>query len=80
MFLDALDRCFDELGLIAHGPALDSTPVRLDDAALRNALAQFDVATAIWALGLAIVTTFVAGLYPAWRIGRVPPTVYLKSQ
>jgi homoserine dehydrogenase len=32
-----------ELGLIAHGPALDSTPVRLDDTALRNALAHFDV-------------------------------------
>lgn len=45
-----------------------------------GSLAQFDVVAAIWALGLAIVTTFVAGLYPAWRIGRVPPTVYLKSQ
>jgi ABC-type lipoprotein release transport system permease subunit len=29
---------------------------------------------------LAIVATLVAGLYPAWRIGRMPPAVYLKSQ
>jgi putative ABC transport system permease protein len=45
-----------------------------------GALAQFDVATLIWALILAVVTIFLAGAYPAWRIGRVPPTVYLKSQ
>jgi putative ABC transport system permease protein len=45
-----------------------------------GSLAQFDAAAGIWAFGLAIVATFVAGLYPAWRIGRVPPTVYLKGQ
>lgn len=43
-------------------------------------LAHFDVVTVLWAIALAVVTTLVAGLYPAWRIGRVPPTVYLKSQ
>lgn len=45
-----------------------------------SGLAHFDVATVTWALVLAVVTTLLAGLYPAWRIGRVPPTVYLKSQ
>ena len=39
-----------------------------------------DSATLVWALVLTIVTAFLAGSYPAWRIGRVPPTVYLKSQ
>jgi putative ABC transport system permease protein len=39
-----------------------------------------DSATLVWALVLTVVTTFLAGSYPAWRIGRVPPTVYLKSQ
>jgi putative ABC transport system permease protein len=39
-----------------------------------------DSATLVWALLLTVVTTLLAGGYPAWRIGRVPPTVYLKSQ
>jgi putative ABC transport system permease protein len=43
-------------------------------------LARFDPLGALWALGLAALATIVAGLYPAWRIGRVPPAVYLKSQ
>jgi putative ABC transport system permease protein len=43
-------------------------------------LTHFDTASVIWAIILAIVATLVAGLYPAWRIGRVPPAVYLKSQ
>jgi ABC-type lipoprotein release transport system permease subunit len=32
------------------------------------------------ALVLAIVATFAAGLYPAWRIGRIEPAKYLKNQ
>jgi putative ABC transport system permease protein len=51
-----------------------------DSGAGYGGLAQFDVATLIWALVLTVVTVFLAGAYPAWRIGRVPPTVYLKSQ
>lgn len=43
-------------------------------------LAHFDPVGVLWALGLAALATLVAGLYPAWRIGRVPPVVYLKSQ
>jgi len=43
-------------------------------------LAHFDPLGVIWALGLAALATVVAGLYPAWRIGRVPPVLYLKSQ
>jgi len=34
----------------------------------------------MWAVGLAVVATLAAGLYPAWRIGRLPPAMYLKSQ
>ena len=29
---------------------------------------------------LAFVATLAAGLYPAWRIGRIPPAAYLKNQ
>jgi putative ABC transport system permease protein len=43
-------------------------------------LTHFDLSTVIWAVALAVVSAFLAGLYPAWRIGRVPPAVYLKSQ
>jgi len=43
-------------------------------------LAHFDPLGVLWALGLAALATIVAGVYPAWRIGRVAPVVYLKSQ
>jgi len=43
-------------------------------------LTHFDTSSVIWAVVLAIVATLAAGLYPAWRIGRMPPAVYLKSQ
>jgi putative ABC transport system permease protein len=43
-------------------------------------LTHFDLASVIWAVVLALVSAVAAGLYPAWRIGRVSPAVYLKSQ
>jgi putative ABC transport system permease protein len=43
-------------------------------------LARFDSASIVIAMTLAIIAAFAAGLYPAWRVGRVPPAVYLKSQ
>jgi putative ABC transport system permease protein len=43
-------------------------------------LAHFDTAGAAWAIVLAVIATFAAGLYPAWRVGRTAPAVYLKSQ
>jgi putative ABC transport system permease protein len=43
-------------------------------------LAHFDPLGVLWALGLAAIATLLAGLYPAWRVGRVPPALYLKSQ
>lgn len=45
-----------------------------------GAAAHFDAHGILWALALAAATTLAAGLYPAWRIGRVSPAVYLKSQ
>jgi putative ABC transport system permease protein len=42
-------------------------------------LAHFDPLGVLWALGLAALATLVAGWYPAWRIGRVPPALYVKS-
>jgi len=43
-------------------------------------LTHFDTVGVVWAVVLALAVTFAAGLYPAWRIGRLPPAVYLKSQ
>jgi putative ABC transport system permease protein len=43
-------------------------------------LTHFDTVSVVWAVVLAIVSAVAAGLYPAWRIGRVSPAVYLKSQ
>ena len=43
-------------------------------------LAHFDPLGLLWALGLAALATIVAGLYPAWRIGRISPALFLKSQ
>jgi len=43
-------------------------------------LTHFDVVGVVWALLLAMAATLAAGLYPAWRVGLLPPAVYLKSQ
>jgi putative ABC transport system permease protein len=33
-----------------------------------------------WALALALVAALGAGFYPAWRLARLPPATYLKSE
>jgi putative ABC transport system permease protein len=43
-------------------------------------LTHFDVVGVVWAVILALAATLAAGWYPAWRIGRLSPAVYLKSQ
>ena len=50
------------------------------DAAGTQALAHVDVTSVVTALLLAFFATIAAGLYPAWRIGRIPPASYLKAQ
>jgi putative ABC transport system permease protein len=43
-------------------------------------LAQLDLASIGWVALLAILAALAAGLYPAWRIGRLDPSLYLKRQ
>jgi putative ABC transport system permease protein len=43
-------------------------------------LMHFDPIGVVWAVALALLATLAAGLYPAWRVGRLPPALYLKSQ
>jgi putative ABC transport system permease protein len=45
-----------------------------------SGLAHIDTTSLLWAVALAVIATFLAGLYPAWRIGRISPAVYLKNQ
>ena len=51
-----------------------------DSSAAPATAMRFDAVSLLWALVLAIGATLGAGLYPAWRAGRVPPAVHLKSQ
>jgi putative ABC transport system permease protein len=50
------------------------------DAGGTQALAHVDMTSIVTALALALFATVAAGLYPAWRIGRIPPATYLKAQ
>ena len=50
------------------------------DAGGTQALAHVDMTSVVTALALAFLATIAAGLYPAWRIGRIPPATYLKAQ
>ena len=43
-------------------------------------LTQLDLAMMLAAIGLAILAGVLAGLYPAWRVCRVQPAGYLKTQ
>jgi putative ABC transport system permease protein len=43
-------------------------------------LAHLDISSYITAVVLAVVATLVCGLYPAWRVGRLQPASYLKTQ
>jgi putative ABC transport system permease protein len=66
-------------GLLLMGlKALYTTDV--NDAGGTQALAHVDLTSVITALALAFFATLAAGLYPAWRIGRIPPASYLKAQ
>ena len=51
-----------------------------NDAGGTQALAHVDLTSVATALLLAFFATIAAGLYPAWRIGRLPPASYLKAQ
>ena len=57
--------------------AASTTDVGYDNYA---SLTHFDPVGVGWALALAALSTVAAGLYPAWTIGRLPPSRYLKGQ
>jgi putative ABC transport system permease protein len=69
----------DALSAIATRPlpGQDDNPARV---ALQQSLSTMDVPMLAVAIGLALLTGVLAGLYPAWRIGRLSPSTFLKTQ
>ncbi|QFT53703.1 ABC transporter permease [Microbulbifer sp. THAF38] len=45
-----------------------------------DTVARMDWMMVIAAIGLALIASLLAGLYPAWRISRTNPSIYLKTQ
>jgi putative ABC transport system permease protein len=45
-----------------------------------ESLTRMDLTVVLVTLGLSLIAGLVAGIYPAWRIGRTAPAVYLKAQ
>jgi len=43
-------------------------------------LTEIDPTVVLVSLALSLLAGAIAGYYPAWRIGRLPPAVYLKTQ
>jgi putative ABC transport system permease protein len=41
---------------------------------------RLDSVSLYWTLALALLSTLAAGLYPAWRIGQLPPGRFLRGQ
>lgn len=66
------------LGLILALLGLEAIKVMYGDW-IRD-LAQLDFTLVAMAIGLAIVSALLAGLYPTWRACQVQPSVQLKSQ
>ncbi|WP_299595714.1 ABC transporter permease [uncultured Microbulbifer sp.] len=74
--------CIGVLGGIAGiGLALlGLTGVRVLAGGGFDRVAHMDWAMVFAAIGLAIVASLLAGLYPAWRISQTNPSIYLKTQ
>lgn len=76
-----------EVGVIGVGGGLAGLIVAaLGLFAVRNmhdnyeALTRLDVSMSFVALGIALVSGLLAGIYPTWRVCRTQPATYLKTQ
>ena len=68
------------LGLALGAAGLTAVRILYAGAGAYGKLAHFDPLGIVWALALAAISTLAAGLYPAWTVGRLPPSTYLKSR
>jgi putative ABC transport system permease protein len=67
------------LGLALGAAGLSAVRTLYGGTGAYGTLAHFDPLGIAWALALAALSTLAAGLYPAWSVGRLPPSLYLKS-
>jgi putative ABC transport system permease protein len=51
-----------------------------DSVALTQSMVHMDLSVLVVALALSLLTGILAGLYPAYRIGRLAPATFLKTQ
>lgn len=58
-------------------PGMDDNPARV---AIQQSLTNVDFQMFAIALLLSLLTGILAGLYPAWRVGRLTPSTFLKTQ
>jgi putative ABC transport system permease protein len=65
------------IGLALAGAGLQGIQVLYD---APNGLVSLDWVMVMSAIGLAIASSMVAGLYPAWRVCKIPPAAQLKTQ
>jgi putative ABC transport system permease protein len=58
-------------------PGMDDNPARV---AIQQSLTNLDFQMFAVALALSLLTGILAGLYPAWRVGKLAPSSFLKTQ
>jgi putative ABC transport system permease protein len=49
-------------------------------AAIAQSLSHMDGGMVLFAVALSLIAGILAGIYPVWRIGRMPPASFLKAQ
>ncbi len=65
------------IGLLLAGLGLQGVKTLYDATA---GLARLDWVMAFTAIAIAVVSSMIAGLYPAWRVCQIPPAAQLKTQ
>jgi len=63
--------------VMTYVPGPDDSP---DKRALAQSLSHMDYRMIVLAIGISLLTGVLAGLYPAWRIGKAAPASFLKAQ
>jgi putative ABC transport system permease protein len=63
--------------LLTYTPGVDDSPDRL---AMAQSLSHMDYKVLLLAAVISLLSGVIAGLYPAWRIGRMHPALFLKTQ
>jgi putative ABC transport system permease protein len=63
--------------VMTYVPGRDDSP---DKRALAAALSHMDYRMIALAIGISLLTGVLAGIYPAWRIGKAAPARFLKAQ